>query len=102
MNLQIGKVYKLKTGMLCRLQGISRSIVHHRENEVRHFVEVSFQAIGPLHLYTPEDFKVILPLNEILRNRTSDDKQMLMNVADAIANGSSIPLTSSLVLSTPD
>lgn len=99
MNLQIGKVYRMKSGMLARLQGISRSIVHHRENEVRHFVEVSFRVIGAGEFDT---FKVIIPLNEILPHKTADDKERIKAVVEAIANGSPVPLTAPHALSVPD
>ena len=89
MNLQIGKAYKLKSGLLVRLQGLSRGLVHHADGEVKHFVEISFRVIGTL-----DEFVVRAPLIEILPNKTSDDKQRIMAVAEAIVNGSSIPLTS--------
>jgi len=90
MNLQIGKIYRMKDGGLARLQGVSRSIVHHRKGEVRHFVEVSFHRIGEDEFHT---FSCVTPLNEILPDKSSEDKQRIMGVVEAIANGTPIPLT---------
>ena len=96
MNLQIGKAYKLKSGLLVRLQGLSRGLVHYAEGEVKHFVEISFRVIG-----TTDEFVVRSPLIEILPNRTSEDKQRVTAIAEAIVQGTSIPLTLPRVPSTP-
>jgi len=96
MNLQIGKAYKLKSGLLVRLQGVSRGLVHCAEGEVKHFVEISFRVIG-----TTDEFVVRSPLSEILPNRTSDDKQRITTIAEAIVQGTSISLTLPRAPSTP-
>jgi len=98
MKLQIGKVYRMKSGMLARLQGVSRSIVHHRENEVRHFVEVSFHVVGAGEF---DAFKVILPLDEILPHKTTDDKERIKAIVEAIVQGTLIPLTAPHAPATP-
>ena len=89
MKLQIGKVYKLKNGTLGRLQGIGRSIVHHRENEVRHFVEISFNILDVDEFGA---YKVLVPFSEILPSRTADDKELIKAISDAIVSGSPIPV----------
>ena len=97
MNLQIGKAYRLKSGLIVRLQGLSRGLVHHADGEVKHFVEISFRVIGTL-----DEFVVRTPLVEILPNKSSDDKQRIMNVAEAIVQGTPIPLTAPHALRGPD
>jgi len=96
VNLQIGKAYKLKSGLLVRLQGVSRGLVHHREGEVKHFVEISFRVIG-----TFDEFAIRTPLNEILLNRTSDDKQRLLAIAEAIVQGTPISPSAPRAPATP-
>lgn len=85
MNLQIGKAYKLSSGLLVRLQGVSRGIVHYAEGEVKHFVEISFRVIG-----TTDEFVVRSPLSEMLPNKTPDDKQRITAIAEAIVQGTPI------------
>ena len=85
MNLQIGKAYRLKSGLLVRLQGVSRGLVHYAEGEVKHFVEISFRVIGTL-----DEFVVRSPLIEMLPNRTPEDKQRITTIAEAIVQGSPI------------
>ena len=85
MKLQIGKAYKLKSGLLVRLQGLSRSITRGTlDGSIRHFVELSFQDLSDKSCYV-----VRVPFDE----RLKPEAEIATKIVEAIVNGSPIPVS---------
>jgi len=95
MKYEIGKVYKTESGMLVRLQGVSRGVVRYSDSEVKHFVEMSFRILGELN-----QFHIKVPFVEVVPHESAAEKEAVSKVIEAIVNGSSIPLASSLARTT--
>jgi len=96
MKYEIGKVYKTEGGLLVKLHGVSRGVVHYSDNEVKHFVEMSFRVLGELH-----QFHMKVPFVEVVPHESAAEKEAVSEAVEAIVQGTPVKPIVPHALTTP-